>query len=280
MTESSTILDSTLSKETLDRLADLRKQRRAITHEIKEILAHVDEDIIARPTVQCLRCGFTWTPHNPLVRPRCCARCVTTAWDKPPTATSRRPSDPPSSSWRVRSTTARRRPRMQPEPKRILHRRTKEEIAADKALNAKVTTAATAPDWYDSTAIPPLWTPPPRISALLPPPPTPSPSHAPSITLSAWLRDVAVEDGKSEPQPERVSSHAALPESQPMEVPDEHAPDTPVSAIVPVEIPSLAEEETVIDVPPEQVGAPRTDAEREELARAKEEVWPTTRGDE
>jgi len=34
------------------------------------------------------------------------------------------------------------------------------------------------------------------------------------------------------------------------------------------------------DVPPEQVGAPATDAEREELAKAKEEAWPTTRGDE
>ena len=46
------------------------------------------------------------------------------------------------------------------------------------------------------------------------------------------------------------------------------------------EAPALPADLAPEDVSPETIGMPQTDAEREELAKAKEEAWPTTRSDD
>jgi hypothetical protein len=283
---------SPLSPEALDRLAALRRERRRINHEINEILRDAAGGIatVTRQPVVCLRCGWSWTPHNPLVRPRICARCSSSAWDQPPTASSRKPSDPPPACWRKRE--GKRRARLQLEPKRIAHRRTKEEIAKDAAEQAEFDMRVANLVTKD---FPVRTSPPPRLTAILPPPPSPSapatmistalPQEAAMGTLSDWLRSIVTEDS-SEPQPERVSSHATPPSPSPVEKPMESVEnvETEINVEVVVEYPlahATLENITVPDdVPPEQVGAPTTDAEREELSRAKEEAWPTTRGDE
>jgi len=307
MSESSIILSapSPLSPEALDRLASLRRERRRINHEINEILRDAAGGIatVARQPVVCLRCGWSWTPHNPLVRPRICARCSSSAWDQPPTANSRKPSDPPLASWRKRE--GKRRARLQLEPKRIAHRRTKEELLADAKEKIALSIASEKTRAQDIENMINRFIP-PRLTALLPPPPSPSasapahtfstalPQEAAMGTLSQWLRSV-VED-PSEPQPERVSSHAPSPSSLPLV---ENPMESVEKEIVPYadgeysdarttdridnivdSIPVEQKKEIVIDVPPESVGLPATDAESEELAKAKEEVWPTTRSDE
>jgi hypothetical protein len=181
---------------------------------------------------------------------------------------------------------------LQLEPKRIAHRRTKEELAKDAAEQAEFDMRVANLVTKD---FPVRTSPPPRLTALLPPPPSPStsapahtfstalPQEAAMGTLSDWLRSLT--DDQSEPQPERASSHAPEPPAPPSPVDNPMESVENVEAEINVEVvveQPLAhvtlENITVLDdVPPEQVGAPTTDAEREELSRAKEEAWPTTR---
>ena len=115
-------------------------------------------------------------------------------------------------------------------------------------------------------------------------------------TLSQWLRSIVTEDS-SEPQPERVSSHATVAPPSPVDNPVESVEnvvdvetEVMTSALIDTasEVGSApagdhtepASMTSVEDIPPEFVGLPATDAEREELAKAKEEAWPTTRGDD
>ena len=135
-------------------------------------------------------------------------------------------------------------------------------------------------------------TPPPGITITIPPPPAPS--------LSLQLPQLR--DDEYEEQPERMTSHLPPP-PPPLEPEIEEIPTT-VATVVEVEQevnPSepepLAGEAPTLpagapsgndgeflpipeNVSPELVGTPQTDAEREELAKAKEEAWPTTRGDD
>jgi hypothetical protein len=65
-------------------------------------------------------------------------------------------------------------------------------------------------------------------------------------------------------------------------IPSEPEPSAVEAPALPAGAPSGNSELLPIpeNVSPELVGTPQTDAEREELAKAKEEAWPTTRGDD
>src|ERR1700736_294728 len=89
-------------------LKQLRAEKRRIARKIRElskpyIINNIPETTL--PTVECLRCGYIWTPYSLDVTPRLCSRCGSPEWMLPPTETSRKPSDPPSSYWRVRKGT-------------------------------------------------------------------------------------------------------------------------------------------------------------------------------
>ena len=92
-----TLSDEEQYQERLDELNELRQQKLAIERRIRELVGHSRR--IVRHPVECLRCGYDWTPDNPFALPRVCPRCGTGAWNKPPTATSRKPGDPPAESW-------------------------------------------------------------------------------------------------------------------------------------------------------------------------------------
>jgi hypothetical protein len=75
----------------------------------------------------------------------------------------------------------------------------------------------------------------------------------------------------SEPQPEVQSSHEPPTIEDTMQVTlDAARDDIQQNGLLPVI------EEIILDVSPEQVGQPATDAEREELEKARSTVWPTT----
>jgi hypothetical protein len=133
-------------------------------------------------------------------------------------------------------------------------------------------------------------TPPPGIAITIPPPPSPS--------LSLQLHQLR--DDEYEEQPERMTSHLPPPLPPPeieeipttidtvVEVEQEVIPSEPEplageAPTLPADAPSENNGESLLipeNVSPELVGAPQTDAEREELAKAKEEAWPTTRSDD
>ena len=123
-------------------------------------------------------------------------------------------------------------------------------------------------------------TPPPGITITIPPPPAPS--------LSLQLHQLR--DDEYEEQPERMTSHLPPPLPPPeieeipttidtvVEVEQEVIPSEPEPPAG--EAPTLPADLAPEDVSPETIGMPQTDAEREELAKAKEEAWPTTRSDD
>jgi hypothetical protein len=180
-----------------NRLRALRSQLLAIKLEIRRLAGTegLDEPL---PQCECLRCGWTWQPYNPFIPPMTCSRCGTTAWNKPPTENSRKPSDPPSPRWRTPKRSRKKYFRVKLEGE-TWKRRTKlkvepvgEEIRAVEAVRE-----AFAGKPIVTVSVPP------RISALLPPPPSPSLPGSLASRL-AFLRGE-----QPEPQPETVSSHPA-----------------------------------------------------------------------
>jgi predicted Zn-ribbon and HTH transcriptional regulator len=247
----------------LDRLARIRAIRAQLTllkREYRLLTAGQDLRQLQSP-VQCLRCGYEWIPNNPFSPPATCARCGTTAWDKPPLpgGRSRKPGDPPRPWWH-----GRRQSRKGP-PKATLRFRIP-EVDLPKRSKRKQAELKEATRVPFSDLVVPIMSPPPATSddaapMFIPPPPDPRWEGS----LAAHLRGE-----RDEPQPEIVSSHLA-------ETPIMTEPELALAAPAA----SVLEEITIAeDVPPESVGAPETDAEREELTRAKEEAWPTTRSDD
>lgn len=50
----------------------------------------------------CTRCTHTWYAMNPNQKPKCCPRCGSSYWDRPPVlASARTPADPPNPRWRT-----------------------------------------------------------------------------------------------------------------------------------------------------------------------------------
>lgn len=231
-----------LSPSQIQRLVDLRRQLRMIQIQIREIGG--EAALVTRSPIQCLRCGYEWYPYNQYLPPICCAQCGTTAWNIPPTATSRKPGDPPPpGGWRIRKGT-KRKPRY-----RVYVPRMPEE-------KGPAPISATPPPWVKPIMNVVLsdFPPPPVVeSVILPPPPAPS--------------YVRFNDAKpEEPQPEMVTSHAGPL----VEMPDGELHLRDEVSVVNIGAP-------IEDIPPEQIGIPATDAEREELAKSQEEAWPTTR---
>lgn len=130
---------------------------------------------------------------------------------------------------------------------------------------------------------------------------TPPPDPVWEGSLSAYLKGNARADDP--PQPETVSSHPGyrithVDDDTPMEAPE-------TLTVTPMKLSPVVEEfldsakatlgeiineaetkaevaetdrlSAVVDAAIEEIGVPRTDAEREELQRAQEEAWPTTR---
>jgi hypothetical protein len=254
--------------EMVTRLRALREQWLALRLEVRA--AQKDSINFPRQHVYCLRCGYNWDAYDPFVPPITCARCGSTSWMLPPTARSRRPSDPPSPSWRTRK--GRRRAKV---GDTVLRYRVDQPPRTRKV---KVAPTPKAP-WELEI-----------MTTAIPPPPDPTASMPLSERFAYYL------DHPYEEQPERVTSHLAPPPSPtyseqadiPIEV--DHTPYPFVDVLVVAEevIPTDPEPSAddnpappapPADVPPETVGTPRTEAEREELAKSKEEIWPTTRGE-
>jgi hypothetical protein len=284
------------------RLRTLREQKLKMDREIKSLKGATS--LGDRQQVHCQRCGYDWMPYNPYVPPITCARCGTTAWMLPPTARSRKPSDPPAKCWRTRK--EQRRPKVGDSVLRYrgreIRRTRKDRMLTAPPLtppaplapweSAPVVTNLTGPWPWETPAIPP----PPsttdigRSASVIPPPPTPS--------LSLQLHQLR--DDEYEEQPERMTSHLPPPPPEPeieeilttvstvVEVeqeviPSEPEPSAGEAPTLPADAPSGDDGESLPipeNVSPELVGAPQTDAEREELAKAKEEAWPTTRSDD
>ena len=256
-----------LSPADLQRLISLRRQLRVIQMQIREIAG--EAALYKRQPVQCLRCGYDWFPYNQYLPPLCCARCGTTAWNEPPTATSRKPSDPPAPSWRTRTGTGRK-------PKyRVVVPRMPEEPTV--TIIPRVVMPALRAPWEA-----PVLPPPPAIKPTIQRPPIPQYLGPP------WPWE------ESEPQPERVASHEPVAVEVGTEVMPsatesnednirgtsaEAGDHTEPASVTSVEVPLtlVVTQPPVEYVPPEDVGIPRTDAEREELEKARAEVWPTTR---
>lgn len=241
----------------VDEIKELKKELRALTGA---------EDIAGlRTKVTCLRCGYDWWPNHPLLAPRTCARCGSTAWMKPPTRNSRKPTDPQAAWWRGRrqKRKGRARPilRMRPQTKPIMD-----------AIVAQAPWEKANPPAGDTLMIPP----PPDPGITMPPPPDPMWRGS----LSAYLKG-----NHDEPVPEMVTSHPAetsivtAPEVETEVMPLESSGPTPGLEESAGDHTEPASVTSVEDVPSESVGQPQTEAEREELARAKEEAWPTTRPD-
>ena len=113
-----------------------------------------------------------------------------------------------------------------------------------------------------------------------------SPATIPPPPAIGILTEFAPPSFVYEEQPERATSHLAPPPSPPEiidsadevaeeVIPPEGEPDSPIPP-TDAGSPSRSDDPPV-DIPPDQIGVPQTDAEREELARSKEEAWPTTR---
>lgn len=251
-----------------ERLRMLREQKLKIEQEIR-ILAG-DEALWERVPVHCKRCDWDWIPFSPFMPPITCARCGTTSWNRAPTKYSRKPGDPPAKSWRNRK--GGRAPKHGDSVMRYRAR----EIHRKRPQNVNATPPVPPAPWeiaplhLQPTAV--TIPPPPStgVVAIIPPPPT-----------------FALHADEYEPQPERTASHATPPPS-PILMEEESLKKTAENInVVEVEVeqlqPTLERLEEITppaDVPPETIGQPRTDAEREELARAKEDVWPTTRSDD
>ena len=193
-----------LTPSQLDELTQLRRELRIIQAQIREIAG--EAALITRVDSDCLRCGYHWTPYNQYLPPICCPRCGTTAWNLPPTSTSRKPSDPPSPSWRIRK--GGRRPKYReyvpkhddfgnPTPAAQTVRWHREQARIQKIGEVPQLRELREPEKYAGAAIPP--------------PPAPPPSFTQSLTLSERLvmaRSVRPES-QEPPQPERIASHAA-----------------------------------------------------------------------
>jgi hypothetical protein len=230
--------------ERIERLKEIRAEILALQREQARITGGAELREF-KDTLRCLRCGNEWWPNSPFALPRCCPRCCSTAWMKPPTATSRKPGDPPAPSWKRRQ--ARKGPPV-----------AKLRIRPDKR---KVQAAPPSP--FELPPAAPLLTPPPPIEEsvkMLPDIPPP-----PSISLYDHLRRT-----EPAPQPEVVTSH---PTSL-------ITPKTIEQIAEPLPQEMIAEYQEEVAAMPEDVGVPRTDAEREELQKAQEEAWPTTRPDD
>ena len=105
---------TTLPPALASRLADLIVARTAIEREISDLLsggtgmsdgASADASAApTRPTWTCLRCGYPWHSIRD-ARPKHCARCHSSAWDRAPgegSVLARRPGDPANPKWRGR----------------------------------------------------------------------------------------------------------------------------------------------------------------------------------
>jgi hypothetical protein len=285
-----------------DELLLLRREHSRIEDRIRALIAierklssaspnspYVEYDPRRGPPCHCLRCDYAWYPGVPDTLPKCCSRCGSAQWMIPPTATSRKPGDPPAASWsrrktppaelarRVRAAKARARewngrgqiaPRPEPPPPAPSH-------TPDYEFKWLVAVPVPAPT--PSAPRPPsketftrdVFPPPPDPRAVLPPPPDPA-----RISLSARLAQFRTADPSPE-QPERIASRAPVPIpviEETRETVAETAEEFPETIAETVE--------TIRDIPPAEVGQPQTDAEREELARAKEAAWPTTKSDD
>jgi predicted Zn-ribbon and HTH transcriptional regulator len=251
----------------LTRINDIILQMKELRREMRTLKASSDlKQLLEKVT--CLRCGYEWWPNNPVLHPSNCARCASTAWDRPPTANSRRPGDPPRPWWRGRA--------RKHGPRKIIRVRGKEKSPLETMLEeVRQSGPVTIPPPPD-TGLP---APARNISSLAPPP---DPQW--SGSLSAYLKGNGQDDP---PQPETLSSHEP-PTPTPTPIVTyigveymESAAQALAEEIKVVET-AVAEEErltAVVDAAIEDIGVPRTDAEREELAKAKEEAWPTTRPD-
>ena len=186
MSESATIdraptPEPEITIEKVVRLRMLRRELVIIQQEIRELAGPLA--LVERSTLECLRCGFIWTPYNPFVPPVSCARCGTTAWNRPPTETSRRPGDPPAPSWRRRKGT----------------RKPKFRVYVEAPTEPTTMTIASPPPFAPVAAEPRFV--PPSVRHALPPPPSPNMSGP---TLSERFAQLRAEDQSPE-QPERTT---------------------------------------------------------------------------
>lgn len=178
---------ATLSLDTVLHLQSLRRQLLDIQLQIRDIAGPAA--LLARTEVECLKCGYRWTPYNPFVPPLRCANCGCYTWNEPPTANSRKPTDPPARSFKQRK--GRRRPKL-----RVWAEGSGSPFAPREV---KAPPQASVPPPPSSVFVPP------SVRSALPPPPSPSPV-APTESLSA--RFAAVLRDESPEQPERQASHA------------------------------------------------------------------------
>lgn len=291
------ILAEPLSREVivsrqLTRINEIVLQMRELRRELHTLSANESlRKLFSR--VSCLRCAYEWFPTNPMARSRTCPRCGSTAWDKPPTRNSRKPTDPPRPWW------AGRRQSRKSSARPILRFRNRYvapsplEIAALDIPSNNPLTIPPPPDiTQEQMDMAPI-----ASTAYLTPPPDPVWEGS----LSAYLKGNARADDP--PQPETVSSHPGyrithVDDDTPMEAPE-------TLTVTPMKLSPVVEEfldsakatlgeiineaetkaevaetdrlSAVVDAAIEEIGVPRTDAEREELQRAQEEAWPTTR---
>jgi predicted Zn-ribbon and HTH transcriptional regulator len=171
---------ATLSLETVLELQRLRRSLLDIQLQIRAIAGPVA--LVARTPVTCQKCGYSWTPYNPFVPPLRCAQCGCHTWNEPVTATSRKPSDPPARSFKVRK--GKRRPKLR--------------------VWAEGSGSPFAPKLPMADGAAPVVSPPPFIppsvrSALPPPPPLFTGS------LSSHFAELRRDEGPE--QPERAASH-------------------------------------------------------------------------
>jgi hypothetical protein len=209
VSDTATIPESSITVDHVVLLRSLRKELLSIQQRIRELAGPLA--LVERSTVDCLRCGFTWTPYNPFVPPVSCARCGTTAWNRPPTATSRRPGDPPAPSWRRRKGT--RRPKFR---------------VYVEAPSAPVTMTIASP--APSPTIEPRFVP-PSVRHALPPPPSPSMSGPTLSERFAALRTegpmVRMADGNLHPRDETNLREIESPAPPPAPEIEETPPEPP-----------------------------------------------------
>jgi hypothetical protein len=266
-------------------------EKRRIARKIRELSKpHIINNIpeTPLPTVECLRCGYIWTPYSLDVTPRLCSRCGSLEWMLPPTETSRKPSDPPSPYWRVRKGT--RKPKQGDVDTRYRFKiydkpvRPKRPVGRPRATPPTIAPATPVTPTIPALA-PPLPPAPWERDLLFTPPTVIPPPPAPSPTISLSERFAQLRSDNYEPQPERATSHEPAsplpPEPAPTvmdeinRVTREEITDNPAAMKVIADYVFGSEE-----VPPESIGIPATPAEREELEKASAEAWPTTRNDD
>ena len=323
------------------RLADLRAQLIQIQQEIRALGGH--EALVQPWSVHCLRCGYKWIPHSPFVPPMTCTRCGSAAWNRPPTAKSRRPEDPPSPGWRPRKNTKRKIHRVfvpvpdgyplvmagDPVPFGYVAPVTQAQLAAPKpdspglkaaieSLNAPsqaermALSRALRPPWEEESALPP---PPPlpfsRNVTYPPAPfrerfadaPTPesqasqsAPAHAHASAHAPAPAPAHVGAAVDQHEFRRVESADSIDEFPEELVREPQLSDYTKTGTITVDAKFSPEVEAYIEsakmslqdvpadihdtVPAETIGQPRSQAEQEELERARSEAWPTTKGDE